>query len=156
MADQDPQIAHDRPASQGDPALACFVLLVKFLGVPADAAQLAHERGRGDERWTLEDLTRSAKRLGLIAQIKTVPTTKLAALPLPALAEHKDGSAFILLKIEDEGEAPRALIQRSEALRPEVLTQPELAEGFAGRLMLITSREIMAGATRPFDISWLS
>ncbi len=33
-----------------DPAFAGFILLAKFLGVPADAAQLAHERGRGVER----------------------------------------------------------------------------------------------------------
>ena len=28
-----------------DPALSCFVLLARFLGVPADPGQIAHERG---------------------------------------------------------------------------------------------------------------
>ena len=136
-----------------DPSLASFVLLAKFLGVPAHAGQLAHERGRGNAPWTLEDLVRSAKRLKLVARIKKLGSSSLAALPLPALAEVKDGSAFILLKIED-GDTPRALVQRADAARPEVLTRDELMAVLSGCLMLVTSREMMAGAKRPFDISW--
>jgi ATP-binding cassette, subfamily B, bacterial HlyB/CyaB len=36
------------------PSLACFVLLAKFLGVPADPEQIAHERGKGDDPYSLE------------------------------------------------------------------------------------------------------
>lgn len=137
-----------------DTALGGFILLAKFLGVPADADQLVHERGRGDDPWSLEDLVRSSKRLGLIAQIKSVTVEELAALPLPALAETTMGGAFILLKIEIDTRVPRALIQRSGSNRPEVLSHSELEEHFGGRVMLITSRERLAGVTRPFDISW--
>jgi ATP-binding cassette, subfamily B, bacterial HlyB/CyaB len=158
MADlPNPEVFEEGP-SQDVPAfdatLGCFILLAKFLGVPADAGQLAHERGKGDAPWSLEDVVRSSKRLGLIAQIKAPAPDKLGALPLPALVESKDGGAFILLKLEDDVDAPRALIQRADAQAPEVLTKLQLLEAFSGRLMLITSREQMAGATRPFDISW--
>jgi ATP-binding cassette, subfamily B, bacterial HlyB/CyaB len=158
MADlPNPEVFEEGP-SQDVPAfdatLGCFILLAKFLGVPADAGQLAHERGKGDAPWSLEDVVRSSKRLGLIAQIKAPAPDKLGALPLPALVESKDGGAFILLKLEDDVDAPRALIQRADAQAPEVLTKLQLLETFSGRLMLITSREQMAGATRPFDISW--
>ena len=50
-----------------DQALAGFVLLARFLGVPADPRQIAHDRGKGDEPYTLDDLLRIAKKLGLIA-----------------------------------------------------------------------------------------
>lgn len=137
-----------------DTALASFILLAKFLGSPADADQLGHERGKGVDRWTLEDLSRTSKRLGLIARIKNARPDRLAAIPLPALAEERGGGAFILLKLETDGEAPRALIQRADAQAPEVLTQAQLFETMTGRMLLLTSRELMAGATRPFDISW--
>ena len=53
-----------------DPSLACFVLLAKFLGVPAEPSQIVHDRGRGLDPFTLEDLARVAKKLKLIARLK--------------------------------------------------------------------------------------
>lgn len=83
-----------------DPALTCFVLLSKFLGTSADPQQIAHDRGRGDEPYTLEDLARIAKKLDLVARIKASNCAALAKLPLPAIAECQDG-AVILLKVDD-------------------------------------------------------
>ena len=70
-----------------DPSLTCFILLAKFLGTPADPAQMIHDRGRGDEPWGIEDFARISKRLGLIAKIRTAKLDDLPKLPLPALAE---------------------------------------------------------------------
>jgi ATP-binding cassette, subfamily B, bacterial HlyB/CyaB len=136
------------------PALASFVLLAKFLGVPADPAQIAHERGKGDAPWTLEDLHRTSKRLGLVARIKSVAIDKLADAPLPALAEARDGEAAILLRVEPDSLAPRFLVQRAHADRPEILDREAFAAAYGGRLLLMTTREKMAGDARPFDISW--
>jgi ATP-binding cassette, subfamily B, bacterial HlyB/CyaB len=157
VADLPPPLAgapKSEDATPLDSALTCYILLAKFLGVPADPGQLNHERGKGDQPWSLEDLARSSKRLGLIAKIKKVNASDLAALPLPALAEDREGGAFIVLKLEEDVDAPRALIQRADAQAPEVLTKAELLERLSGRLLLMTTRELMAGATRPFDISW--
>ena len=136
------------------PSLACFVLLAKFLGTPADAEQIAHERGKGEDPYSLEDLNRIAKRLDLIARIKSAPIAEFRKVPLPALAEVNGGDAVILLKIEDESLKPRYLVQRGDAERPEVWSGEQAAERFSGRLLLLTSREAMAGEKRPFDISW--
>ena len=54
-----------------DEALAGFVLLAGFLGVPADPAQIHHDRGKGDEPYSFDDLLRVAKKLGLIARRRT-------------------------------------------------------------------------------------
>lgn len=136
------------------PSLACFVLLAKFLGTTADPAQIIHERGRGDDPWTIEDLARLSKRLALIARIRTASTEDLAKLPLPALAECRDGTSVILLKIEDASLTPRYLVQRGDAERPEIWTAEAADQNFSGRLLLLTSREAMAGEKRPFDIAW--
>ena len=135
-------------------SLTCFVLLAKFLGIPADPEQIAHDRGQGDDPYTLEDLNRIAHKLGLIARLRPAQLAEVSKLPLPALVETRGGDAAILLRIEDESIKPRYLIQRGDAERPEVWSGAEMAERYAGRALLLTSREAMAGDKRPFDISW--
>jgi subfamily B ATP-binding cassette protein HlyB/CyaB len=142
------------PQPYQHPSLACFVLLAKFLGVPADPEQIAHDRGKGDDPYSLEDLNRVARRLGLIARLRPVQPSELRKLPLPVLIDTHGGDAVILLRVEDDAIKPRYLIQRGDAERPEVWSGEDLAERFAGRALLLTSREAMAGEARPFDISW--
>ncbi len=138
-----------------DPSLACFVLLAKFLGVPADPEQIAHDRGKGLDPYSLEDLSRIARKLGLIARLRGgVLAADLHKLPLPALITMPTEEAVILLRVEDDALSPRYLIQRGDAERPEVWTRQEMADRFSGRALLMTSREAMAGDKRPFDVSW--
>jgi ATP-binding cassette, subfamily B, bacterial HlyB/CyaB len=134
--------------------LACFVLLAKYLQIPADPDQILHERGKGDDPFSLEDLARVSKRLGLIARVRSVAAGKVAPLPLPAIAEMEGGGAVILLKVEEAERGGRLLVQRASAAQPEVWTADDFAVRFAGRVLLMTTREQMAGASRPFDISW--
>ena len=136
------------------PSLACFVLLAKYLGVAADPEQIAHDRGKGDDPYSLEDLSRIARKLGLIARLRPAQAAELRKLPVPALLETTSGDAVILLRVEDEAIKPRYLVQRGDSERPEVWSGTELAERFVGRALLLTSREAMTGDARPFDISW--
>lgn len=152
--DSDASNPHGAAAPFQHPSLACFVLLAKFLGVPADPGQIAHDRGRGDDPYSLKDLARIARKLGLIARLRPAAPSELHKLPLPALAEIYGGDAVILLRIEDASINPRYLIQRGDAERPEVWTREEAVERLAGPVLLMTSREAMAGDQRPFDVSW--
>jgi subfamily B ATP-binding cassette protein HlyB/CyaB len=129
-------------------------LLAKFLGVPADPAQIAHDHGELTGGYALEDLARISKRLQIVAKIRSASLADIPKIPLPALAELRDGQIVILLKLDEQESDLRALIQRGDAERPEVWTGAELDGRFAGRLLLMTTREQMAGVSRPFDISW--
>ncbi|HEX9932262.1 MAG TPA: ABC transporter transmembrane domain-containing protein, partial [Allosphingosinicella sp.] len=142
------------PTARPDAALACFLLLAKFLGVPADAQQIAHDRGKGDEPYSLEDLSRTARKLGLVSRIRRCGADELASMPLPALAPLADGDAAILLKVEDGSDEPRILVQHGDRERPDIWTAAELRERFTGRILLMTARDRVAGEARPFDISW--
>ena len=122
--------------------------------MPADPGQIAHDHGEIDGGYGLEDLARISKRLKIGAKIKPAALADLAKVPLPALAELRDGQIVILLKIDQQDEALRVLIQRGNGERPEVWTGDEMDGRFAGRLLLMTTREQMAGVSRPFDISW--
>ena len=149
-----PDGRNEEASGRIDRSLTCFILLAKFLGVPAAAEQIVHDRGRGGEPFRLEDLARIAKRIGLTARVRQVSVPGFAKLPLPALAETADGDAVILLKVEDANLNPRYLIQRGDAERPEIWSDAQAVERLSGRVLLMTSREKMIGDTRPFDIAW--
>ncbi|SEP42915.1 ATP-binding cassette, subfamily B, HlyB/CyaB [Methylobacterium sp. ap11] len=143
------------PAATARPdALLAFVLMAKFLGVPADPNQIAHDHGTPDGRYRLEDLARIAKRLAIVARIKSTGFAALPRVPLPALAETRDGGAVILLKVDPQADGTRYLVQSAGGERPEVWTQEAFAAHFSGRLLMMTTRELMTGIARPFDVSW--
>jgi len=147
-------------AGSGDQALASFVLLAKFLGVPADVQQIHHDRGQGDRPYHFDDLIRIAKKLGLLAKRKQATLADLAKLPLPALVRLHEGRTAILLKIDDSGDSGRRhMVLRSNAQRPEIWSEGDVAERLElnsgkAELLLMTSREHIAGQKRTFDISW--
>jgi subfamily B ATP-binding cassette protein HlyB/CyaB len=137
-----------------DPALSSFVLLARFLGVSADADQLRHQRGRGQEPFDFDDLMRAARHLGLIAKTKAAAAAELSKIPTPALLQLQSGAVAILLKADDQAGNTRYLVQLPDGARPEIWSQPDMAERYAGFTLLMTSREQIAGAKRKFDISW--
>ena len=147
-------VAPGQSGGPQDSALAAFVLLARFLGTPADPKQIAHDRGKGEDPWTLEDLARTAKKLGLIGRIRRCDADDIRKMPLPAIAELAGGDSAILLKVEEESAEPRILVQLGDSERPEIWSWTELEQRFGGRLLLMTARERLAGALRKFDISW--
>jgi subfamily B ATP-binding cassette protein HlyB/CyaB len=137
-----------------DPALACFVLLARFLGTPADAGQIVHERGRGLAPFTFDELARVSRRLQLVARVRRSDVDTLRKLPMPLLVALADGGTAVLLRTEDGEDEPRYLIQRPEAARPEIWSAADLDEHFTGSVLMMTSRERLAGDKRRFDVSW--
>ena len=150
----------DPSAGPVDPALASFVLLAQFLGVPADPAQIHHDRGQGDAPYDFDGLIRVAKRLELIAKRRRCALSDLPKMPLPALVSLVDGGAAILLKVDDSGDVgTRYMVMRPDQQRPEIWDETRIANDCAPDggdidLLLMTSREHIAGQKRAFDISW--
>lgn len=142
-------------AEFADDALASFVLLAQFLGVPAEPAQIHHDRGQGDRLYSFDDLIRVAKKLGLIARRKRAVLGDLAKLPLPALVRLADGGTAILLKIGDTSDiGNRYMVLKPDSQRPEIWSEEQVAADFAqdgGQvdLLLMTSREHIAGRSGP-------
>lgn len=144
-----------------DTGLLCFVMLAQFLEVPVDAEQIRHQAGKPGEVFTDTDLLRVAKGLGFKASAVTTDWTRLEKTPLPAIAQRKDGTFFILAKVGKAGPeagegagSEAALIQCPVAGRPQTLARGELEEQWDGTLILLTTRKQLAGEQRRFDISW--
>lgn len=138
-----------------DSGLLGLVLLARFHAIAAEPAQLAHLFGGGNAF----DETRillAAKHLGLKARAVHARVDRLETLPLPALAEDTKGGYFIIARVNEgkgDGEA-QILIQDPRAGRPETLDAASLNARWSGRLLLFTSRALLAGELARFDFSW--
>lgn len=138
------------PASVGDvnSGLACLVLLLRFLGIAADADQLRHRLGGA--ACGVTGILRCAKEVGLKARVVAKNWPQLEKAVLPAIAENKDGSFSILAKVA-EG---KALVHDPVSGRPILTTREEFEATWSGRLVLMTRRASLGELVRKFDVSW--
>jgi subfamily B ATP-binding cassette protein HlyB/CyaB len=113
-SDDSPAVGQAPEQSRFDPALSAFVLLAKFLGTPAEPSQIIHDRGRGDAPFTYGDLVRIARKLGLVARTRSVDIAELGKLPAPTMLGTKDNGTIILLKVDENADSPRYLLQRPD------------------------------------------
>ena len=133
-----------------DTALASLVLMLGFLQKPADPQQLRHEAGKGGALLDASDLLRLAKKLDVRAREAKVKVERLDRQPLPAIGSTKEGQYFLLLQAGND----QALIFHPHKDKPESISFDQFGEIFSGSLILMTTRERLAGAARAFDVTW--
>ena len=143
-----------------DSGLWCLVILGKFLGKAINAGDIKHQLGKGSEPLDTQDLLLAATQLGLKSKSQKLNWTRLLKTPLPAIAKDKNGRFFIIAKIDQSSEeqvadeSSKVLIQRPGTTAPEVLTHKSLEALWSGEIILLTSRETIAGNLRKFDVTW--
>lgn len=144
------------PSYQIDSGLVCLVILGKYLGKAIDPADLKHQMGKGSELFTTQDILNAAKLLGLKARRQEIDWQRLQKAPLPVIASDKEGQFFIVAKFDlgSETDTAKVLIQKPGTQAPAALTQQDFELLWSGEIILLTSRESIAGALRKFDISW--
>lgn len=133
-----------------DGGLECLVALLGYLDRPAEPEQLRHLLGKAGESVTPTDLLRLAKRLEVKARLVKARSSELGNYPLPAIACLNDGRYTLLLKADDE----RALLFDPTEQRPITMPIAEFEASFAGQLIVMTTRERIAGVARAFDVTW--
>lgn len=133
-----------------DGGLECLVALLGYLDRPVEPDQLRHLLGKGAEGVTPTDLLRLAKRLEVKARLVKAGASALGSYPLPAIACINDSRYTLLLKVDDE----RALLFDPTEQRPITMPIAEFEASFAGQLIVMTTRERIAGVARAFDVTW--
>ena len=133
-----------------DTGLIGLVMLARFHSLAADAEQLAHQFREDGQPFASKQILLAAKHLGLKAKLVRTEISRLAHTPLPALALDKDGSFFILARVDND----QALIQDPRIQRPTVLALEEFAARWSGEMILFTSRASLAGELAKFDFTW--
>jgi subfamily B ATP-binding cassette protein HlyB/CyaB len=129
-------------------SVEALVLLLRFLELAADPAQIRHRYGAA--RFGSPEILRCAKDLKLRARAIGADWNKLSKTPLPALAEDRDGEFVVLARIIDD----KALIQDPRVGRPQLVSRAEFEARWNGRLVLITRRASLSDLARKFDVTW--
>lgn len=136
--------------SPQDSGLVAFVALLRFLGKPADAAQLRHQFAPDGEVFSADHILRAAKRLEVKARRERLSPERLAKAALPAIAILKDGTFTLLARVSDD----RVLLHDPTTNQPAIEQRAAFEARWSGELILLTTREQLAGASRPFDLTW--
>src|SRR5882724_4541981 len=120
-----------------DSGLLAFVSLLRFLGKPADPAQLRHQFAPDGENFTADHILRAARRLEVKARRERTSAQRLEKAALPAIALMKDGSFALLARAAPD----RVLLQDLAANRPTVEQRSAFDAAWTGELILMTTRE---------------
>jgi subfamily B ATP-binding cassette protein HlyB/CyaB len=133
-----------------DTGLLCLVLMLRFVGLPADSTQLRHRFGNASERVSTTDLLRVTRELGLKSRVVNSNWGRLVKSPLPAIAATKEGGFFIVAKVAED----KALIHDPIENRPVTMSRAELEAVWNGKLIFIARRASLTEAVRKFDLAW--
>jgi ATP-binding cassette, subfamily B, bacterial HlyB/CyaB len=140
----------ERPATSADAGLEALVLIARFHGIAADAAQLRHNAAIEHGSFAEADLVRSARSIGLKAQGVGVIAKRLPSTPFPALVMDRNGRHFILAGCDGK----TGLIMGPGAAAAKVASISEILERSSGRMLLFASRASLTGEFARFDFSW--
>ena len=132
-----------------DSGAACLACVLGLYRLPADPLQIAREHAPVGSRMEVLHLVRAARRLGLKARAVKSSPERLGKVPLPAIAELRDGGFAVLARVS-EG---RVLVQEG-ARPPRLLGLDELRALWTGGLVLVARRAALAGPERRFDLTW--
>jgi subfamily B ATP-binding cassette protein HlyB/CyaB len=133
-----------------DSGLACLVMVARFYGLAADAAQLAHEFKDSGKPFGAFEVLLAAKKLGLKAKQVRTRLSRLGHTPLPAVAMGVDGEFFVIARADEA----RVLIHDPRTGRPEILPLEVFEARWTSRLILFTSRASLAAELGKFDFTW--
>jgi len=128
--------------------LDALVTLLHFQGVAADREQIRHRLGTNEIG--ASEILRFAKDFGLKARACSTKWSRLAKMPLPAIATLRDGRFMVMAKASDD----QVLVQAPGASRPSLMSRDELLAIWDGGLILMTRRAGLADLGRRFDITW--
>ena len=136
------------PKPPADPGLTALVMMLQFLGVPAEPEQLRHQLGVTVIGTT--EMLRCTRQFNIKARVVKTSWDRLDKTPLPAIVPLRDGGFLILGKAGDG----KAIVQYPGSPRPQMLTKAQFEVLWDGRIVLMTKRAGLADLSRRFDITW--
>ena len=123
-----------------DSGLSCFMIVMKFHGIPITKEQAENLSVLDSEQKTGEiEIIQSAKALKMRAKLCKLKLNKLKDVKSPIIAKNKDGEFFIIAKSKED----KFMILFADKTQPEVKSCEELTEIWDGTAILITKKGIM-------------
>ena len=132
-----------------DTGLRSLALVFALAGEQLDLGQTTQEFLRPGCLSTKDDLLRIGKAKGFKVRTARSSARRIDAVPLPAIAHHKDGSFFVIGRRTEGG----VLVGISGG-PPTAWTIDELAANWSGDLIFAVRRDRLVSAAKSFGIGW--
>lgn len=143
-------LEEQKAAPEIDTGLACLVMMARLHNIAASPEQIKHEYSSDGKPLGCGEIILAARKLTLKTKLVKTSYERLIKTPLPAIACNKDGTFFIMGKIDKD----KILIQDPKQQRPIILTEQELHARWTGELILMRSQASIAGELSRFDFTW--
>ena len=123
-----------------DSGLSCFMIVMKFHGIPITKEQAETLSVLDPEQKTGEiEIIESAKKLKMRAKLCKLNLKKLKDVKAPIIAKNKNDGFFIVAKSQDD----KFMVLFTDKTQPEIKSREELSEIWDGTAILITKKGIM-------------
>ena len=123
-----------------DSGLSCFMIVMKFHGIPITKDQAETLSVLDPEQKTGEiEIIESAKKLKMRAKLCKLNLKKLKDVKAPIIAKNKNDEFFIIAKSKED----KYMILFADKTQPEIKSREELEEIWDGTAILITKKGIM-------------
>ena len=133
-----------------DSGLACFVIVMRFLGVSITKEQAEHlSIADCGEKISELDIMQSARKLKCRAKLYRLNIHKLEEVKSPLIAKGIDGEYFIIAKSQDS----KYMVLFPDKVQPEVLEKDDLTRLWDGTAILITKKGL-ADREAHFSFKW--
>ena len=164
-----------------DTGLHALVILARFHQLPAEPEQIAHQFGQAGQDFSATEILQAAKSITLKARQLSLDFNDLDNAILPAIAQARDGSFFIIARIgaQDTHTGPEhtdqshtgpehtdqvqpqssnsqdILIHDPRQDAPRRVSRQQLEQLWSGQLIVVTRRQGAGDSgSQKFDISW--
>lgn len=133
-----------------DSGLSCFMIVMKFLGIPITKEQAESLAVLDLEQKTGEvEIIQSAKALKTKARLCQLNVSKLKNVMSPIIAKDRNGEFFIVAKSKED----KFMILFADKTQPEVKSREELSEIWDGTAIIITKKGIL-DREAAFSFKW--
>ncbi len=123
-----------------DSGLSCFMIVMKFLGIPITKEQAESLAVLDLEQKTGEvEIIQSAKTLKTKARLCQLNVSKLKNVMSPIIAKDRNGEFFIVAKSKED----KFMILFADKTQPEVKSREELSQIWDGTAIIITKKGIL-------------
>ena len=132
-----------------DCSVQSLCIILSLNGVRASPERLRHDYANAEGLMDKLSLVRAAQKSGLQAKSVKVKAKKLHKMPLPALAELRDGR-FILLAKHADGQ----LLLQIPGQEPKEVSIENFSQEWSGHLILMTARSSSMTGDIEFGLRW--
>ena len=123
-----------------DSGLSCFMIVMKFHGIPITKEQAENLAVLDTEQKTGEfEIIQSAKALKMKAKLCRLKVNKLNNVISPVIAKGNDGEFFIIAKSQED----KFMILHTDKTAPEVISREELGRIWDGTAIIINKKGIL-------------